>query len=179
MILTNDIIQDGHPTLNKVAEAVKFPLSEVDKKLAAEIMEYIKNSLDEESAKKFKLRPAVGLAAPQLNKSIRMMGIVIPSYEEDDKDFEMIFINPKIISHSENMCYLSTGEGCLSVSEDITGFVPRYKKVSIEAYDVEGKKFKMRLKNYHAIVFQHEYDHLEGIIFTQKITNDTSNLEKI
>lgn len=179
MILTKDIIQEGHPTLNMKAKELVFPLSKEDIKLASDIIEHIHNSLDEEIAKKYNLRPAVGLAAPQINKSIRMMGIVIPAMNENEEDFEYIFINPKIVSHSEQMCYLSTGEGCLSVDEDVTGFVPRYKKVTIEAYDVDGNKFTMRLKNYHAIVFQHEYDHLEGIIFTQKVTKDVKDLEAL
>ncbi len=179
MIKSTDIIQEGHPTLNLVAKEVSFPLSKELKQLANEIMEHIHNSLNEEIAKKYNLRPAVGLAAPQVNKSIRMMGIVIPAMNENEEDFEYIFINPKIISHSEKMCYLSSGEGCLSVDEDITGFVPRFKKITVEAYDVEGNKFKMRLKNYHAVVFQHEFDHLEGIIFTQKVTTDVKDLEAL
>lgn len=179
MILTKDIIQEGHKTLSLVAKEVEIPLSDEHKKLGQDIMEYIKNSLNETTAKELNLRPAVGLAAPQINKSIRMMGILIPAMDESEKNFENLFINPKIISHSEKMCYLSTGEGCLSVDEDTVGFVPRFQKISIEAYDINGKKFRMRLKNYPAIVFQHEFDHLEGIIFTQKITEDVSNLEAI
>ncbi len=179
MILTKDIIQEGHPTLNKVAKVVEFPLSNHDKELANNIMQYIEMSMNESYVEKYNLRPAVGLAAPQVNESIRMMGIIIPAFEEGESDFARLFINPKIISHSEKMCYLSSGEGCLSVEESIVGLVPRYKKITIEAYDIHGKKFKLRLKDYHAIVFQHEYDHLEGIVFTQKVTKDVSNLEAI
>ncbi len=179
MILTIDIIQEGHPTLNKIANEVSFPLTNEHKLLAKEIMEYIKNSIQESTAKKYNLRPAVGLAAPQVNHSIRMMGIFIPAFEEGEEDFEHLFINPRIISHSEQMCYLSSGEGCLSVDEEVTGFVPRYKKVRVEAYDINGNKFELKLKNYEAIVFQHEYDHLEGIVFTQKTITDVSNLEAI
>lgn len=179
MIMTKDIIQEGHPTLNKIGTEVAFPLSKEDRDLANEIMEYINNSLDETMATKYQLRPAVGLAAPQLDKSLRMFGIVIPAYEEGADDFIKLFINPKIISHSEKMIYLSSGEGCLSVAEEVMGFVPRYKKVSIEAYDIDGNKFTLRLKDYESVVFQHEYDHLDGIVFTSKIITDVSNLEAI
>lgn len=179
MIMTKDIIQEGNPTLNKLCDKVQFPLSEENRKLANDIMEYVENSLDEVIATKYKLRPAVGLAAPQLDVPIQIFGIVIPAFEEGDEDFKKLFINPKIISHSEKMTYLSSGEGCLSVAEDITGFVRRYKKITIEAYDIEGNKFTMRLKDYKAIVFQHEYDHLFGTVFTSKITKDVSDCEAI
>ncbi|MFV0498785.1 MAG: peptide deformylase [Bacilli bacterium] len=179
MILTKDIIQQGHKTLKLKAKEISFPLSKENIKIANSILSYIKNSTDEEISKKYDLRAAVGLAAPQINHSIKMMGIVIPKVNEDSFDFEHIFINPKIISHSEQMCYLSSGEGCLSVKENVSGFVPRYKKITIEAYNIDGEKFTMRLKDFYSIVFQHEYDHLDGILFTEKITDDVSGIDPI
>lgn len=179
MILGKDIIQEGSETLYEIAKEISFPLNEENMKTANEIMEYLKNSQDEEISEKYKLRAGVGLAAPQIDKSIRMFGIFLPALEEGDKDLIQIFINPKIISHSEQMCYLSSGEGCLSVDDSITGFVPRYKRISIEAYDIDGNKFEMRLSNLKAIVFQHEFDHLNGIIFTSKVTKDVQHLEAL
>ncbi len=177
MILNKDILQDGHKTLRNVASPVDFPLNKQTKNLAKEIMEYLENSQDENISAKYKLRAGVGLAAPQINQSIRMFGIFIPGF--DDEDFKKIFINPKIISHSEEMCYLSTGEGCLSVDEETTGYVARYKRITVEAYDEHGENFTLRLANFKAIVFQHEYDHLNGILFTDKLIKDVSNLKAI
>ncbi len=179
MILNKDIIQDGHKTLRQIAKDVVLPLNAEVIKVANDIMEYLENSQDEELSEKYKLRAGVGLAAPQINKSIRMFGIFLPSFEENQDDFKKIFINPKIISHSEQMCYLSAGEGCLSVDEDISGFVPRYKRITIEAYDLLGEKFTLRLSGFEAIVFQHEFDHLNGILFTDKVTTDVHNLEAL
>ncbi len=166
MIKSKDIIQDGHKTLRKQAQDVVFPLSDDDKKTATEILKYLKNSQDDEIAEKYGLRSGVGLAAPQINKSIKMFGIYI---QLEDECFEEIFINPKIISHSEAMVYLDSKEGCLSVDEDITGFVPRYKMVRIEYMTVKGEKKQVKLTDYLAIVFQHEFDHLNGILFTDKV----------
>ncbi len=178
MITGKDIIQDGHKTLALKAEEINFPLNSELLKLSHDLIEYLENSLDDELAKKFNLRPGVGLAAPQVNKSVRMFAIFIPS-EDESEDFKHIFINPKIISHSEQMTYLGSGEGCLSVNEKITGKVPRYKKITIEAYNIKGEKFVMKLKNFEATVFQHEFDHLNGILFTEKITENLENLIEI
>lgn len=82
------------------------------------------------------------------------------------------FFNPKIISHSVEKAYLVSGEGCLSVDEDIPGYVPRYARITVEAYDEEGKKLRLRLKEYAAIVFQHEIDHLNGILFYDHIDKE-------
>ncbi len=179
MILNKDIIQDGHSTLKQVAKEITLPLNPEIVQIANDIMEYLENSQDDELAEKYQLRAGVGLAAPQINQSIRMFGIFLPSYDDESEDFKKIFINPKIISHSEQMCYLSAGEGCLSVDEAITGFVPRYKRIAIEAYDLQGEKFKLRLSGFQAIVFQHEFDHLNGILFTDKITKDVQGLEAL
>lgn len=179
MIIGKDIIQEGHNTLKQIAKEVQFPLNDENLKLANDLVECLKNSVDEEKAAKYNLRPGVGIAAPQVNKSVRMFAIHLPSISEEDEEFTKLFINPKIVSHSEKMCYLSGGEGCLSVDDSISGKVPRYFKISIEAYDINGNKFTMRLKKFIAIVFQHEYDHLNGILFNEKITDNVSELIEI
>ncbi|MNN91373.1 Peptide deformylase 2 [compost metagenome] len=63
-------------------------------------------------------------------------------------------------------------EGCLSVDRDVQGFVPRYEKVQIKAYDTEGNELKLRFKGFDAIVMQHELDHLNGIMFYDRINKD-------
>ena len=78
-------------------------------------------------------------------------------------------INPKLISHSEELIYSSGGEGCLSVNRDVEGIVPRYARVTIEGYDIDGNKIKIRAREELAIAFQHEIDHLNGILFIDKI----------
>ena len=64
---------------------------------------------------------------------------------------------------------MTSGEGCLSVDRDVEGFVPRYARITMKAFDPDGNEFKMRLKGLPAIAFQHELDHLNGIMFYDHI----------
>lgn len=167
MILMKDVIREGHPTLRKRAEDVPFPLSAEDRKLAEELLEYVINSQDDELAEKYDLRPGVGIAAPQVNAAKRMFALHFD--ESIGEDLSMIAINPKIVSHSVERAYLAAGEGCLSVDRAIPGYVPRYARVTIKASNLEGEEFKMRLKGLPAIAFQHEMDHLNGVMFFDHI----------
>lgn len=171
MILMKDIVREGHPALRKVAEEVNFPLTPVEKKLCEDLLEYIKNSQDDELCERFGLRPGIGLAAPQVNVSKRIFALHIE--EEDKKPLSIVAINPKIVSHSVEQTYLAAGEGCLSVDRDIEGYVPRYSRITIKAFDQEGNEFKLRLKGLPAIAFQHELDHLNGIMFYDHIDQTT------
>ena len=90
-------------------------------------------------------------------------------YDEKGDFHHYVLVNPKIISTSVELTYLETGEGCLSVNRDVEGIVPRYARVTIEGYDMEGRKIHIRAREDLAICFQHEIDHLNGILFTDKI----------
>ncbi|MCD8881576.1 peptide deformylase [Mammaliicoccus sciuri] len=171
MITMKNIIRDGHETLRKRAEEVELPVSTEDKETLNEMMEFLKNSQNEELAKKYKLRSGVGLAAPQINVSKKMLAVYI---QDDGKgnQIELQLINPKIVSHSVQKAYLNGGEGCLSVDESKPGLVHRNYKVTIQAYDIEGNQFKKRFKGYPAIVLQHEIDHLNGIMFYDYINEE-------
>lgn len=167
MILMKDIIREGHPTLRKKAEEVQFPLSADDHKLTEDLLQYLKNSHDPIISEKYSLRAGIGLAAPQIDVSKRVFALHIP--EADGELLSFVAINPKIISHSVEKTYLTSGEGCLSVDRDVQGYVPRYRRITITAYDPEGNLFKKRLKGLAAIAFQHELDHLNGILFYDHI----------
>ena len=69
------------------------------------------------------------------------------------------------------MIYVEEGEGCLSVNRPTEGIVPRHARITMEGYDTEGNKVRYRVREDLAIAFQHEYDHLNGILFTDKIDN--------
>ncbi len=170
MILMDNIIREGHPTLRTKAEEVKFPLTEEDKKLAADMLEYLINSQNPETAEKYGLRPGVGLAANQVNSLKRMFALHL----EDEKGelLSFVAINPKIVSHSVEKTYITSGEGCLSVDRQVPGYVPRYARITVKFFTVDGEEQKMRLKGLPAIAFQHELDHLNGIMFYDHINQD-------
>lgn len=172
MILMKDIIKEGHPTLTTKATPVGFPLSDSDTKLGLSLLEYVINSTNDEIREKYNLRPAVGIAAPQVNVSIRMFAVHFTDL--DDKLFSYIVINPEIISRSKTDIYLPDGEGCLSVERDVPGLVPRSSAIHLKGYHLdpntlEVKPLNLQLFGYAAIVFQHELDHLDGIMFTSKV----------
>lgn len=171
MITMDDIIREGHPTLRKVAEEVSFPLSEEDRQLGKDMMEFLENSQDPEKAEELQLRGGVGLAAPQLNIEKRMTAVLIPSSdsEQEEPDFKAVLYNPKIVSHSVQEACLGEGEGCLSVDREVPGYVPRAARITLTYFNEEGEKQKIRLKNYSAIVVQHELDHLNGVMFYDHI----------
>ncbi|SER59707.1 peptide deformylase [Psychrobacillus sp. OK032] len=167
MILMKDIVRDGHPALRKKTPEMTFPLSEVDIQLANDLLEYVINSQDDKMVEMYKLRPGIGLAAPQVNAEKRMFAVHIPNTEDGDVSF--VAVNPKIISHSVENTYINSGEGCLSVDEVIEGYVPRHARITVTGFYPDGTPFKKRLKGLVAIAFQHELDHLNGIMFYDHI----------
>ena len=100
---------------------------------------------------------------------------------EKNKFKNYIVINPKVISHSEEEIFVGEGEGCLSVDRDVEGIVPRYARMTVEAYDENGKPYQIRVREDISIAFQHEIDHLNGILFVDKIDpkNPYKNQEKM
>jgi peptide deformylase len=167
MLTMEDIIRDGHPTLRKVAEEVTLPPSEEDKQLLSSLLEYVINSQNAEIAAQHSLRPGIGLAAPQINVSKRMIAVHLT----DDKGtlYSYALFNPKIISHSIEKAYLQSGEGCLSVDEAIPGYVLRHARITVKGINLSGEVVKLRLKGIASICFQHEIDHLNGIMFYDNI----------
>jgi peptide deformylase len=178
MILMKDIIREGNPLLREKSAEVSLPLSKEDEDILVSMIEYIDNSIDEEIAEKYGLRAAVGIAAPQIGILKKMFVI----YLTDEKGVEHFYplVNPKIISYSDEQIYLPGGEGCLSVDRDVTGLIHRARRITAKAhlYDPETRKLKevvIKLKNYPALVFQHEYDHLFGVLFPDHV-NKTNPL---
>lgn len=171
MLTMNDVIREGHPTLRKIADEVQLPLNDEEINLANSMLEFLKNSQNPELAAQYELRPGVGIAAPQVDVSKRIIAVHVPSDDPEatEPDFSEVLVNPKIVSHSVQQTCLYEGEGCLSVDREVTGYVPRHKRISVVYYDTLGNKQKKRLKNFPAIVVQHEIDHLNGVMFYDRI----------
>ncbi|MCL8213012.1 peptide deformylase [Mesoplasma whartonense] len=126
------------------------------------------------------LRPAVGLAAPQIGINKNLFFIRI-EWDKDDltKVEEIAAINPKILSRSSQIVALEDGEGCLSVDIDREGLVPRSYKVIVSYYDYLSKKLVNRtLRGYQAVVFQHEYDHNIGKLYYDHINQENPYFKK-
>jgi len=169
-IVMNDIVRDGSKALRTKTQEVELPVSQEDKETLLCMLQYLKNSQDPTISKKYKLRPGSGLSANQIGLDKRMFTALFK--DEKQEEYEIMLINPKIISHSVNMVYLPEGEGCLSVDREVNGYVPRYERVKVKAYDIKGKETIYKFKGYGAIVVQHEIDHLNGIMFYDHINKD-------
>ena len=167
MLKTKDILDEKDKRLRLVSKEVSFPLTQKDKDLIDTMIEYLRNSQIDELAEKYDLRPGMGMAAIQLGVAKRYF-VVVDEIEEGKFD-TYILINPKIISNSIEKIYVELGEGCLSVNRPVEGIVPRYARVTMEAYDLEGRKIHVRAREELAIAMQHELDHLNGIMFTDHI----------
>ena len=167
MLKMKEILDEKDKRLRMISKEVTFPLSSEDKKKIKQMIEYLTKSQIEEEAEKYDLRPGMGMAAIQLGIPKRYF-VVVHEVEEGVFD-NYVLINPKIISNSEEKIYVELGEGCLSVNREIEGIVPRYARVTVEGYNEEGQKIRVRAREELAIAFQHELDHLDGILFTDKI----------
>ena len=167
MIKMKDILDEKDKRLRQISKEVEFPLSKKDKETIDLMIEFLRNSQIEELAEKYDLRPGMGLAAIQLGIPKRYF-VVVHEYDEGKFD-TYVLINPKIISNSIEKIYVDMGEGCLSVNRPVEGIIPRYARVTVEGYDIDGKKIQVRAREELAIAFQHELDHLNGIIFIDHI----------
>lgn len=170
MLTMDDIVRDGHPVLRAISEEVSLPASEEDINILNSLLEFVQNSQDPEIASKHGLRPGIGLAAPQINVSKRMIAVHVT--DEKGNLYSYALMNPRIISHSVERSYLLAGEGCLSVDEPHPGYVPRYARITVKGFTGDGNEVKIRLKGLPAIVFQHEIDHLNGIMFFDHIDKE-------
>ncbi len=176
MYLAKDIIKEGNPILRKLSTNVPLPLNPDDYACAKGLFEYMVASEIEELTEKYQIRPGVGIAAPQVGINKRMFAINCTDFLDKKKTkYAFVFINPIITSKSKEMVYLPGGEGCLSVERDTKDLVtPRHLRITVKSaiLDFATNKIKtitMTLWGYPAIVFQHEYDHLDGILYTDKM----------
>ena len=167
MLKTKDILDEKDIRVRAKNEDTILPLSNKNKEMIKEMLEHLRFSQIEELSEKYDLRPGMGLAAPQVGINERFF---VVCHEYDDGKFDdYVLINPKLISHSTEMIYASEGEGCLSVNREVEGIVPRYARVTMEAYDLNGDLIRYRVREDLAIAFQHELDHLNGILFYDHI----------
>lgn len=148
----------GSPVLRKKAIEIDETYPELDK-LISDMFETMNKA------------EGIGLAAPQIGKSIRLMIIDASALAEDNpelKDFKRIYINPEIVSSTDNTALGE--EGCLSLP-GIRENVRRSEEITVKYYDENFNEKEETYKNFTAIIFQHEFDHLEGKLFIDKIAS--------
>ncbi len=168
MLKTKDILDEKDQRLRMVSKEVIFPLEKKDFESIKLMEEYLTKSQIEKFEKKYNLRPGMGMAAVQLG--ILKRYIVIVHEQEIKETFKTyIVVNPKITTQSDEMIYVEDGEGCLSVNRPCEGIIPRHARITIEGFDQHGQPIKIRAREELAIAFQHEIDHLNGILFVDKI----------
>lgn len=155
------IVQKDNKILRNIAKTV--PIEEIKSKKIQNIINEMKKSLSGQ-------KDGVAIAAPQIAESLRIFvvsGIVLKEAMKDQKfdGEDMVFVNPEIIKISREKRLME--EGCLSVRY-LYGKVNRSTKVLIRAYDENGNLFERGASGLLAQIFQHEIDHLNGILFVDK-----------
>lgn len=162
-----NILNEKDKRLRLVSKEASLPLSDEYRTLIQRMIDELTYSQIEELAEKYQLRPGMGLAFPQLGINERI--IVIVHEVEPQKFDNYVVVNPKIISSSEEMIAAELGEGCLSVDREVPGHVKRNARVTVEGYDIDGNKIRIRAREELSLAFQHEIDHLNGILFFDRI----------
>ena len=157
------ILDEKDKRLRSVSKDVVFPLSNKEKELINDMVKHLTYSQIEKYSEKYNLRPGMGLAFPQVGINKRVI-VIVDEYDEG-KFEDYVVVNPVIVSNSSEMIAAEAGEGCLSVD----GHVLRYARVTVEGYDVDGNKIRVRAREDLSIAFQHEIDHLNGILFFDRI----------
>ncbi len=153
-------IELGDPVLRKIAEEVDL------KNINSSQLQSLISSLQ------LLVRiDGVGLAAPQIGTSLRIFIMYLPENKNKIRE-QIIVINPKIISVSKKL--ERDQEGCLSLPGYI-GFVVRPQQIKVEFFNEFGQKCQRTFNGFNARIFQHEYDHLEGILYIDRILNKKIN----
>jgi peptide deformylase len=166
--------------IKKVTQKGSFPIAEVAKTVPQvqnpRTQKIIRNLIDS-----MRYHNLVGMAAPQIGKSVKIFVIEVrkTTYRKDlhEKSALQVFVNPRLVAHSKarNRDY----EGCGSVeSATLFGPVERWNTVTVKALDAEGKPFVCKAKGFFARVLQHEYDHLRGKLFIDKVKKKEHILSK-
>lgn len=150
------VVRMGHPVLRQRAEEV--PASRFGTRALRDLgRDLVRTMFDENGA---------GLAAPQVAAPWRVFAYQVPAEKNQPPVPPTVLVNPVLTVEGEAS---ELGwEGCLSIP-GLRGLVPRYARVQVAAFDVEGAPLKFIAEGFHARVIQHEYDHLEGVLFLDRM----------
>jgi len=156
---TQSVLKMGNPQLGQRS----LPVEDFATSALAELIQNMHDSMLEKGG--------IGIAAPQIGSNLR---VIIFGFEKslrypNEKPVPLtVLINPEIEILTDKM--IDGWEGCLSVP-GLRGLVPRYQKIRYRGFDFEGNSIERIAEDFHARILQHECDHLDGILFPQRITN--------
>ncbi len=158
-----DIILEGDPRLRQKATRIRA-VDDALRRLAADMHETMLAA------------PGVGLAAPQVGITRRLIVVHVPENydEEGTPETTLTLVNPEIVKSQGRVV---GQEGCLSIPGWV-GDVPRYEAITVKGTDLNNRDVRLKLRGYAARVVQHEIDHLDGILFTDRI-EDPSTLRRV
>jgi peptide deformylase len=146
----------GHPVLRTRARAIQ----------RAHIKTPLVQKLIDDMIETMVEYHGVGLAAPQVHEGVRLFVAALDGESGDEDRGPIALINPEVTAVGSET--VEDWEGCLSIPE-IRGRVPRAREIRVEAFDREGARFELRVHDYSARVIQHETDHLDGILFFDRM----------
>lgn len=156
--------QFGDPILRQ--QATKVPVSDIGSDKIQGLIKNMRHTLVDQKL-------GMALAAPQVGESLSLVVIAVRPllHRHKVEPFDMVLINPEITEHTGRR--KSLWEGCISSGRggraDLFAKVPRYPKVKVRYYDEDGNKHHKILSDFHAHIVQHEVDHLNGILFVDRV----------
>jgi peptide deformylase len=155
------VVQLGHPVLRQIAEPV--PESWFSSERLINLGSDLVHTMLEEQG--------VGLAAPQVAEGLRLFSYWLPADDEQQGLPPTVIANPEIKIVEDE---LEQGwEGCLSIP-GLRGLVPRHRRIKVKGRSLEGDPISITADGFHARVIQHEFDHLDGIVFLDRMTDTRS-----
>jgi peptide deformylase len=146
----------GHPVLRRKARALDR--SEIKSPAIQKLIDDMIDTMVEYHG--------VGLAAPQIHEGLRLFVAALEVDDEGQGGEPVVMINPEIVPVGKET--VEDWEGCLSIP-DIRGLVPRSREIRVHAYDRRGERVEIQAQNYAARVIQHETDHLDGVLFLDRM----------
>ena len=156
-----EVVRLGHPVLRQIAEPV--PEEWFSSGRLVDFGRDLVRTMIEEHG--------VGLAAPQVAEGLRLFSYWVPATDEEEEISPTIIANPEIRPVGED---LEEGwEGCLSIPE-LRGLVPRFRRIKLKGRALDGEWVSLTADGFHARVIQHEYDHLDGVVFLDRMTDTRS-----
>jgi peptide deformylase len=152
-----------------VREIVKYPAPSLRLKAKpVQVFDKTLQTLIDDMFETMRDAPGVGLAAPQIGESLR---VVVVEYTDDEREDarpkKYVLVNPEIVRESEET--VTDLEGCLSVP-GLAGEVERFEAVTVQAKNRFGKPIKLKASGWLARIFQHEIDHLNGVLYIDRAT---------